>query len=301
MSTMRITNLMLSQQVLANINQQQNAIDTTEQELSSGKRINQPSDDPYGASLAVSLNGQLAKLSDYQGNVTDGTAWTAAGLSAMSSITQQVQRAQELVTAAANGSESPTDLKATGAEIDQLISGIKSDANAQYNGQYIFSGTSTSTAPYVDSATDDSYHGDTGSVTREVSAGSFVTVNSQLSQVLNGAGGSSGLLSQLRSISTALDSGQSPPSSALTDLSASLDSLGQQTTSLGAASDRLTLAGTRLTSLQTSTTSSLSDDQDANIAATYTTFSNQQAAFTAALKAGANIVQSSLMDFLSSS
>ena len=45
--------------------------------------------------------------------------------------------------------------------------------------------------------------------------------------------------------------------------------------------------------------SALSDDQDANMAATLTTYSNEQTAFSAALKAGADIVQSSLMDFLS--
>lgn len=302
----RITNLMTSQQLLANINSSQDAIANTEEQLSTGKRINQPSDDPYGASLAVQLNGTLAQLGSYSNNVTDGTAWTQAGLTAMQSISNQLQRAQEIVVQANNGTESAADMQAAGQEIDQLIDGIKSDADTQYNGQYVFSGSQTTVEPYASGA-NDTYQGDTGSVTRVVGPGSPVAVNGQLSSVLGGvpdANGtpSAGLLSQLRSISTALANGDSSGlSGALTDLTNSLNSLEQVQATVGAANDRLQLAGTRISSLQTSTTSALSDDQDANMAQTLTTYSNEQAAFTAALKAGASIIQTSLMDFLSTS
>jgi flagellar hook-associated protein 3 FlgL len=297
----RVTNLMASTQVLNNINASQDAISVTEEELSTGKRINQPSDDPYGASLAVSLNGQLSQLNNYTNNISDGTAWTTAGLSSLQSMSNQVQRAQELVTEADNGTESSTEMQAAGAEIDQLIQGIKSDGNATYNGQYVFGGGST-TPPY--SSADNSFHGTVdGQVQRTVSAGSTdtasVTVNSQVYTVLNGsANDNTGLLSQLQSIADSLSAGNPPPAGALTQLSGSLSGLEQQSATLGAAQDRLSLASTRIQGLQTSVTSQLSDDQDANMAQTLTTFSNQQAAFTAALKAGANIVQTSLMDFL---
>ena len=297
----RITNLMSSQQLLDNINSSQDAISQTEQELSTGKRINQPSDDPYGASLAVSLNGQLSRLGDYADNVSDGTAWTSTGLSALQSIIQQVQRAQELVTEANNGTQSDSEMQSAGAEISQLIQGIKADANTTYSGQYVFGGGS-STAPY--SSTDNKFNGTVdGQVQRTVGAGSGaaanVTVNSQLYSVLNGSSNDdTGLLSQLQSIADSLSAGTPPPSGSLTDLNSSLSGLTQQSAVLGAAQDRLSLASTRIQGLQLSVTSALSDDEDANMAETLTTFSNEQAAFTAALKAGANIVQMSLMDFL---
>jgi flagellar hook-associated protein 3 FlgL len=299
----RITNLMASQQVLENINSSQDAMSVTMEQMSTGKRINQPSDDPYGASLAVSLNGQLSRLDDYASNVSDGTAWTSSGLSALQSITSQVQRAQELVTEANNGTETSTEMQSAGAEISQLIQGIKSDANTTYDGQYVFGGGST-TAPY--STADNSFHGDVGGqIQRTVGAGTGdsanVTVNSQLYSVLNGSGNDdTGLLSQLQSIADSLNAGSPPPSGALTQLSGSLSGLSQQSAVLGAAQDRLSLASTRIQGLQTSVTGALGDDQDANMAQTLTTFSNEQAAFSAALKAGANIVQTSLMDFLNS-
>jgi flagellar hook-associated protein 3 FlgL len=303
MTVQRITNQMVTSQVLSNINASQSSLDTTEEQLSSGLRINEPSDDPYGASLAVQLNTQLSQLSDYSDNITDGEAWTSAGLSAMSSITDQLQRAQELVVQAGNGSESATDLADTADELQQLMAGIKSDANAQYDGQYIFSGTSTSTQPYSTSSGDNSYSGGTGAVSRTVGSGQSVDVTTDLDSVLNGSAGSpAGLLNQLQSIYTQLTA--TPPDTSqlnttdLSNLQSSLSALTAQSASLGAAQDRLQLAATRISDLQTSVTGSLSDDQEVNMATAMTTYSNEQAAFQAALKAGASIVQTSLMDFL---
>ncbi len=85
----------------------------------------------------------------------------------------------------------------------------------------------------------------------------------------------------------------------LTNLQNSLNSLTQVQANVGATQNRLTLASDRIQGLQNSDTAALSNDEDVNMAQAMTTFSNEQAAFTAALKAGANIVQSSLMDFLS--
>ena len=71
------------------------------------------------------------------------------------------------------------------------------------------------------------------------------------------------------------------------------------TADLGATTNRLTMAASRIQSLQASDTQSLSDVQDADMAQTEVDFSTQQAALTAALQAGAHIVQQTLMDFLS--
>ena len=113
------------------------------------------------------------------------------------------------------------------------------------------------------------------------------------------------LLDTLRTISADMRSGNSAgvadlSTNQLTNLQNSLNSLTQLQANVGATQNRLTLAGDRIQGLQNSDTAALSNDEDVNMAQAMTTFSNQQAAFTAALKAGANIVQSSLMDFLSS-
>ncbi len=106
----RITTQMTAQNLLANINQSLDRISTTQQELSTGKRINQPSDDPYGTSLALQLNSQLSDLTSYANNVTDGTGWAQASNAALSDITNAVQRIRELVVQAANGTQTQTDM-----------------------------------------------------------------------------------------------------------------------------------------------------------------------------------------------
>ncbi|MBO0769751.1 MAG: flagellar hook-associated protein FlgL, partial [Solirubrobacterales bacterium] len=301
---MRITTQMTTAGVLANINSVQNQLATTQEQLSTGLRINQPSDDPYGASLAIQLKNDMANLSNYQSNVNDGTAWASAADTSLTNVMSMLQRAQELTVQASNGVESSTDLSATADEIDQLADAMKQEANAQYNGQYIFSGTATGTAPYS-SATGDTFQGNTGAITRTIGPNSNLQVNVDISSLLgSGTSAADGkLLDTLRTIASDMRSGNSAgvadlSGNQLTNLQNSLSSLEQLQADVGATQNRLTLAGTRLQGLQASDTAALSNDEDVNMAQAVTTFSNEQAAFTAALKAGANIVQSSLMDFL---
>jgi flagellar hook-associated protein 3 FlgL len=300
----RITTQMTTASVLSSINNVQDQLANTQQQLSTGLRINQPSDDPYGASLAVQLKNDLKGLSNYNSNITDGTAWASAADTSLQNVTSMLQRAQELTVQASNGAESATDLSATADEIDQLADAIKQEANTQYNGQYIFAGTASTTQPYSNS-TGDTFQGNSAAVTRQIGPGSTLQVNVDISSVLgSGTSANDGkLLDTLRSISADMRSGNAAgvadlSSNQLTNLQNSLNSLTQLQANVGATQNRLTLAGDRIQGLQNNDTAALSNDEDINMAQAMTAFSNEQAAFTAALKAGANIVQSSLMDFL---
>ena len=300
----RITTQMTTASVLSSINNVQDQLATTQQQLSTGKRINQPSDDPYGASLAIQLKNDLQGLSNYNNAVTDGTAWTSAADTSLTNVMSMLQRAQELTVQASNGDESPTDLSSTADEIDQLADAIKQEANTQYNGQYVFSGTATGTQPYSN-ATGDVFQGNTAAVTRQIGPGSTLQVNVDISSLLgSGTSANDGkLLNTLRTIAADMRSGNSSgvadlSSNQLTNLQNSLNSLEQLQANVGAAQNRLSMAQTRIQGLQNSDTAALSNDEDVDMAKAVTTFSSEQAAFTAALKAGANIVQSSLMDFL---
>jgi flagellar hook-associated protein 3 FlgL len=299
----RITNQMAAQTTLAGIETSLDRLDTTQQELSTGKRINQPSDDPSGTALTLNLNTQLANLTNYSNQVTDGTGWAQAQSSALTDITNAAQRIQELTTEAANGTQTTADMQASAQEVNQLIDEIKQDANTQYNGQYVFSGSATSTAPYQ-SGSNDTYGGNSGTVTRTIGPNTTLTVSANLQGVL-GNGQSSGdgqLLDTLRTIAGNMQSGNSSGLNAnLSSLTTNLNSLTGLSANVGATQDRLQMASSRIQTLQTSDTQVLSSTQDADMASTEINFSTQQAALTAALQAGAHIVQESLMNFLGSS
>jgi flagellar hook-associated protein 3 FlgL len=303
----RITNQMTSQMTLAGIESALDRVDTTQQELSSGKSINQPSDNPSGTALALQLNTDLSNLTGYSNNVTDGTGWATAQSSALTDVTNSVQRIRELTLEAANGSQTTADMQASAQEVNQLIDQIKQDANTQYNGQYVFSGSATSTAPYQSGSTD-TYGGNTGQVTRTIGPNTSLTVNSNLSGVLGNGQTVSGqpagdrlLLNTLRNIADDMQSGNSSGLNAdLSSLDTNLNSLNGLSANVGAVQDRLTMASSRIQTLQTSDTQVLSNTQDADMATTEINFSTEQAALQAALQAGANIVQQSLMNFLGS-
>jgi flagellar hook-associated protein 3 FlgL len=305
-----VTTQMTSQTLLTDINQVMDRVDTTEEQLSTGKRINQPSDDPYGTSLALNLDNQLSDLTSYNNNVTDGTSWAQAANTSLTDITNSVQRIQELVVAASNGTQTKTDLQDDAGEVNQLIDQIKQDANTQYNGQYIFSGSQTSTEPYPPAtagSSSDPYAGDTGAVNRQIGPNTTLAVNAQLSTVLGtgqttpgSSAGDGGLLNTLRNIADDMQSGNTSALSStdLTQLNSNFNSLTGLAANMGAVTDRLQMASSRIQALQTSDSSALSNTQDADMAATEISFSTEQAALQAALQAGAHIVQQSLMNFL---
>ncbi|MFZ0383472.1 MAG: flagellar hook-associated protein FlgL [Solirubrobacteraceae bacterium] len=305
----RITNQMAAQTTLAGIESALDRLDTTQQELSSGKSINQPSDNPSGTALTLQLNNDLSNLTSYNNNVTDGTGWTTAQTSALSDITNAVQRVQELVQEAANGSENQQDMSSAADEVNQLIDEIKQDANTQYDGQYVFSGSATTTQPYQ-SGSNDTYAGNSNSVTRQIGPGTSLTVSADLSGVLGNGQTVSGqpagdgqLLNTLRNVVDDMQSGNTSSLSGtdLTDLGNNLNSLLGLSADVGSTTDRLQMASSRIASLQNSATDTLSNTQDADMAQTEINFSTQQAALTAALQAGASIVQESLMNFLGTS
>src|SRR6185437_13628108 len=248
----RITTQMTTASVLSSINGVQDQLANTQEQLSTGKSINQPSDNPYGASLAIQLKNDLKGLSNYNSNITDGTAWASSADTSLQNVMSMLQRAQELTVQASNGVESATDLSATADEIDQLADAIKQEANTQFNGQYIFSGTASGTQPYS-SATGDTYQGNTSAVTRQIGPGSTLQVNVDISSLLgSGTSANDGkLLDTLRTISADMRSGNSSgvadlSSTQITNLQNSLNSLEQLQANVGAAQNRLSMAGTRI-------------------------------------------------------
>jgi len=300
----RITNQMSAQMTLAGIETALDRLDTTQQQLSTGKSINQPSDNPSGTALALQLNTDLSNLTSYSNNVTDGTGWATAQSSAMTDITNCVQRIRSLTVEASNGTQTAADMQASAQEVNQLIDQIKQDANTQYNGQYVFSGSATATQPYPSGS--DTYAGNTGTVTRTIGPNTSLNISANLSGVLGSGQTVSGqpagdglLLNSLRNIADDMQSGNSSAvQSDLTSLDTNLNSLNGVAANVGAVQDRLTMAASRIQTLQTSDTQVLSNTQDADMASTEISFSTQQAALQAALQAGANIVQQSLMNFL---
>jgi flagellar hook-associated protein 3 FlgL len=300
----RITSEMVNSSTLNNINASLASLERSSEELSSGKKILAPSDDPYGASRIIDLDSQIEGLTSYTNSVQDGVAWTQASTGAMDNITEVTQRVRELLVQASNGTLNAGDLKSIGTEVSQLTEAVKQDANTEYGGQYIFSGTLTKTAPYQ-TGEEDTFQGNEETISRSIGPGSAVNVSAALSSVLgNGTGAADGkLLDTLRTIVNNLNEA-TPASRAalgttdLANLDANMEGLTQLQAITGSTTDQLNTAATRIESLSDTLSKALSNTENANIAEVSIDYSSEQAAYSAALRAGANIIQESLLNFL---
>ncbi len=297
---MRITTGMLQRSILADLNRSTERLSRTQAKLSSGKELLRPSDDPAAVGKALLLRESVAAAQQHQRNVRDAKGWTDATEAALASMTDVVHRAKALVVQGASDSSSPQARAAIAGEIDQLIASLKEQANTAYGGRYLFSGTATKTPPYA--AGTDAYQGNADLIAREIGPGVSVTVNTTADRVL-GSGQGAGddrLLDTLADIRDHLLSGDtaSLQGTDLQRLDAGVDTLLDLRAANGAIGNRLESAEGRLAAVEELATKSLSDTEDADMAKTLIDLSTQTSAYQAALKAGANIVQSSLMDFL---
>jgi flagellar hook-associated protein 3 FlgL len=302
--TIRITPALVTSTTLNDLNTSLAALQQTTDELSSGRTILEPSDNPYGASQVIDLQSQLEGLASYEGNAQEGISWENTAASAMTNIGQVTQRVRELLVQGANGTYNQNDLNTMALQVEQLTESIKQDANTQYAGEYIFSGTATTTPPYEQGANDE-YKGNEETVSRAVGPGASVTITTNISALLgNGEGAADGkLLDTLRTIAQNLRGGTAEDREALggTDLlklDGNIETLTQLQATAGSAIDQLQTALTRNEDLQSSITGALSNTDATNIATASIAYANEQAAYSAALHAGAVIVQESLLNFL---
>ncbi|MEV4422493.1 flagellar hook-associated protein FlgL [Patulibacter sp. NPDC049589] len=298
----RITSGMMSRTVLRDLQANQARLSDTYEQMSSGRQIRRPSDDPYGTTRAMALRTDLSQIAQSQRNVTDAIGWQRTSDSALSGIGDAVQRARVLLIGAGNDAGGQPARDAAASEIDQLLKTVKGTANATYAGVPVFSGASAA-RPY-DPDGGDAYAGDTGAVLRTIGSGVDVTVNADLAgRVLGQGGGDGKLIDALRTIVSHLRGGTAADATALrsTDLKTldvQIDALSALRAEVGATGNRLSSASDRLGELEEATTAQRSGIEEADAASTMIAYATQQASYQAALKAGAGIVQGSLMDFL---
>jgi flagellar hook-associated protein 3 FlgL len=299
---MRITESMMSMRAIADLQRSSGAVAHTSYQVSTGNRLERPSDDPHGAERAVRLRADLAATKQYMATADHSLGWAQATDDALGTITDIVQRARELLVQGGNDSLSAGARSDIALEIDQLIGQAKTSANASYDGQYIFAGLVTDTAPY-DPDGADAYAGDSGSIVRTIGPGVSVRLNATGGSVL-GDGTDGKILDVLRDVAAHLRSGVAADHNALrtTDLAAldaNMATIGQARAEAGTLTNRLTAAISRLQDVATSTENVRSNVEHVDMAEALANLSQQQAVYQAALKATAmNLDQRTLMDFL---
>jgi flagellar hook-associated protein 3 FlgL len=307
---MRITQSMMTDRLLSNLSRSQERLARASEEMQTQKKLLKPSDDPVGAQRAVLTRGDLAANKKYTDNISQARGFMQTSGSTLDEITKLLHRAQELTIQGANGATGDEARKNIAAEIDQIADAVKQAGNTNYAGVYLFSGTATTTQPYDTTTVPavDTYQGDSGVIAREIGPGVSVQINTKVNTgtppLLGSGGGDGGLIDTLRTISAHLKSGVPSDVAALGTsdlkaLDANLTTINTAQAVIGATVNRLDSADGRLASTKIASTQLLSDTEDIDAATAYLNLSTTQSVYEAALKAGATIIQPSLLDFLS--
>ncbi|WP_347330276.1 flagellar hook-associated protein FlgL [Marinimicrobium locisalis] len=158
----------------------QAAINKTSEQISTGKRVLSPADDPVAAVSILRLNQNLGRLEQYQKNVDEAQSKLDQEEVALDSIVSLLQRMKELAVNAGNtGVMTPTDYQSMAAEVDSRLSELLDLQNTRDSaGQYIFAGYQGDTKPFVsDGGGKFSYHGDEGQQRIQVSESVSVAVS----------------------------------------------------------------------------------------------------------------------------
>ncbi|MDL4839219.1 flagellar hook-associated protein FlgL [Aquibacillus rhizosphaerae] len=307
---MRVTQSMLSNNMLRNLSNSYNNLDKYMDQLSTGKKINKPSDDPVVAMKGMNYRSQVVNVEQYQRNISEVHNWMDNSDSALDETTQALQRLRELAVQASNGTYEEGQRNNIAKEVDQLKEHLIEIANTKVNGKHIFNGTSTTgtedaagnlAKPVTVDADGNVVTISTNEnpVEIEVSSGTKLNVNINPTSVFGGDVDNN-LFKDIEAFSAALksDAPDEDLDSHIGTIDKNIDNVVNERADLGARMNRLELIEDRLESQGISATRMMSDNEDANLEEVIIKLTSQESVHRAALSAGGKVIQPSLLDFL---
>lgn len=299
---MRVTQSMISNNMLSNLNKSYAELDKYFNQLNTGKKINRPSDDPVAAMNGMGYRTELSRVEQYQRNTNELHNSFDNSDAALDQVTSALQRVRELAVQASNGTNDDSQLESIAMEVEQIKLDLIDVANTKVNEKYIFNGTETNEAPIVvdDKGVISDSSFDSGKVKIEVSGGTELIANVDGNDIFGELTDDESLFSVVQSFINKLD-GTNPSGGideSIGKLDGVIDKVINTRADLGARMNRLELVENRLGQQEIIATSTLSENEDVNYAETITNLITQQSIHRAALSSGAQIIQPTLLDFL---
>jgi flagellar hook-associated protein 3 FlgL len=303
---MRITQRTLSQNSLAGINRNLTQLNKLQNQLTSGKSLNQPSDSPTGTNSSLQIRSALAANTQYAANMGDGKTWLSTADTTLKSMISQAQRVRDLTVQGMNtGAMSGADREVIGAEVAQLHAGLLGLANTQLQGRPLFGGATggleayaVTTDPATGNVTGSTFVGvESAGVTRRITDSATVRVNVTGAEAF-AAGTNDDLFSVVGKISKALATDPAGLSAQLGALDDAISSMTNALASVGARSQRIDNALQANSDQILALTAQQSTVEDVDMPKTIMALSLQQTGYQAALSVASKSLQTSLVDFL---
>lgn len=312
---MRVTQSMLSNNMLRNLSNSYNKMGKLQDQITTGKKVNRPSDNPVVAMKGMGYRMTVDKVEQYKDNLGEVNNWLDSSDDALDGVGQALTRVYELTVDAANGTKTDDDRQKILAEIEQLREQIRDMGNTKVGDKYLFSGTKTGSPLFgkdadgkvnsiagADLATPGTpgtpagpaKDGFTAEVTVEVFDGIELQVNTNGYELFSKIDAMMGELSN--TIKT--NQGSAAISAQIDQVTKSQDIVLTARANIGARQNRAEMMENRLGEQEVAATKQMSDNENIDYERVITDMITEEAIHRAALSVGARIIQPSLVDFL---
>jgi flagellar hook-associated protein 3 FlgL len=302
---MRITTNMLSDQIINNLNIDLARIADVNKQVSTGKRINQPSDDPLGAQRVVNLNEAIAQIDQYKRNTDYINNWVATSESSLSEVVSSLSRARTLAMRGANDATlSQDELNALADDIDGILKNVLQLSNSTLEGKSIFAGAQTNTESFTavlaaGEIVGVNYNGDSFADQVEIETNEVVNKNIPGNSIFQPGAGID-VFSTLINLRDNLRAGnQAAVNASIGELETAHQQVATQVSFLGNKVNRLEITGENLSEKKLGLVKLNSQLADTDMPEAIVRLQTGQDVFSAALQSSSRILdQQRLMDFL---
>jgi len=292
---MRVTFNMIANNVLKNLSSNLTRLEKLQNQLSSGKKIIKPSDDPVSTSRLIELKSTLNADKQYSRNIDFLKTELNVADKALQDISSTLTRVKELAVRGANETLSEENRNAIAEEVDQLIDHLIQIGNTNVSGRYIFGGYKTSEAPLEKSGNAVLYKGD-GNL-RSVEVSNNVLINA--SPTGKSLFVDSGMFDTLVLLRDALLGGNiSQITETIDKIDAISDRVSSELSGLGARLSRVELTSDLLSEKYTKYADLLSKQEDIEIEEVVLKLYAQRNVYQASLISASRALQPSLINYL---
>jgi flagellar hook-associated protein 3 FlgL len=293
---MRITHTMISDTTIRNMRNNLEKLESLHSSITTGKRLNRPSDDPTAVARTLTYTGDIAAGEVFLRTMDSAMSWMSATDSALGDAGNLLQRARELAVQGANGALTTDDMKRIGAEVDNLLKQMAVNGNASLRGQRLFAGQMVDSDPFQLSGAlpGYTYSGDAGQMRREYDVNAYLTINTPGQATFAPA------FTALFNLRDHLNAGNAAAitSTDITAVDDALDTILSARAEVGAKMNRVEAAQGRQNLLQVNLEDLRSKSEDTDFTEAVSKFSIQETVYKASLEIGGKAIQPSLLDYL---
>ncbi|OCA89021.1 flagellar hook-associated protein FlgL [Pseudobacillus wudalianchiensis] len=291
---MRVTQSMLSNNMLTNLSSSYERLGKLQDQMNTQKKITRPSDDPVVAMKGMTYRTNLLEVEQYKRNFSEAYNWAENTDSALDKASLALQRIRELAVQASNDTYEETQRDAVAQEVKQLKEHLVQIANTKFGDKYLFNGTNTLKQP-VDLEATEPVSTNGNPVQLELSKGVYIQVNADPTKVFTKE-----LFSDVSELIDKLSKGESGKeiSGFLDDLDKHMGAITYERANMGARLNRIELMEDRVTEQEVIASRIMSENEDVDMEKVITELKTQESVHRAALSIGARIIQPTLMDFL---